>query len=108
MPETVAEKDDVEAEAFRHGKTVHFFNLLELSSVKHEELPPELQKHKGRVVVQGNAGKDESGLAAVFADAASSASHIEASKLRDATALCPGNSGEQSDAPGAFTQALLY
>eukprot|EP00959_Pyramimonas_sp_CCMP1952_P336874 7054055-Pyramimonas_sp.AAC.1 len=34
--------------------------------------------------------KDESGLAAVFADAASSASHIEASKLCDATAL-PGS-----------------
>ena len=66
MLETVAEKDDVEAEASRFGQKIHFYNLLELSSVKHEELPPELQKHKGRVVVQGNAGKDESGLAAFF------------------------------------------
>eukprot|EP00959_Pyramimonas_sp_CCMP1952_P068585 1431548-Pyramimonas_sp.AAC.1 len=47
---------------------------------------------KGRVVVQGNTGKDETGLAAIFVDAASSASHIEASKLCDATALLP-NSG---------------
>ena len=76
--------------------------------MKHEELPPEMQKFKGRVVVQGNTGKDESGLAAVFADAASSAPHIEASKLLDATALLPGNSGKQSDAPGAYTQAVLY
>eukprot|EP00959_Pyramimonas_sp_CCMP1952_P149584 3129891-Pyramimonas_sp.AAC.1 len=52
--------------------------------------------------------KDESGWAAVFADAASSASHIEASKLCDATALLPGNGGEQSDVPGARTQALFY
>eukprot|EP00959_Pyramimonas_sp_CCMP1952_P099661 2083514-Pyramimonas_sp.AAC.1 len=52
--------------------------------------------------------KDESGLAAVFADAASAASHIKASKLRDATALLPGNRGQQSDALGAYTQALLY
>ena len=41
--------------------------------------------------------KDESGLAAVFADAASSASHIEASKLCDAVALQLGYSGEQSE-----------
>ena len=52
--------------------------------------------------------KDESGLAAVFADAASSASHIEASKLCDGVSLLPGYSGQQSDAPAAFTQALLY
>eukprot|EP00959_Pyramimonas_sp_CCMP1952_P359369 7524891-Pyramimonas_sp.AAC.1 len=85
MIETVAEKDDIESQAIRTGKKVHFFNIMELSSVKHEELPPELRKFKGRVVVQGNTGKDESGLAAIFADAASSASHIEASKLCDAT-----------------------
>eukprot|EP00959_Pyramimonas_sp_CCMP1952_P262459 5487734-Pyramimonas_sp.AAC.1 len=108
MIEIVAEKDDIESQAIRAGKKVHFFNILELSSVKHEELSPELRKFKGRVVVQGNTGKDETGLAAVFADAASSASHIEASKLCDATALLPNHGGEQSDTPGAYTQALLY
>ena len=52
--------------------------------------------------------KDQTGLAAIFADAASSASHIEASKMVDAVSLCPGYTGEQSDAPAAYTQALLY
>eukprot|EP00959_Pyramimonas_sp_CCMP1952_P360395 7547109-Pyramimonas_sp.AAC.1 len=59
MRETVAEKGVVESEAIRTGKKVHFFNILELSSVKHEELPPELRKFNCRVVFQGNAGKDE-------------------------------------------------
>eukprot|EP00959_Pyramimonas_sp_CCMP1952_P039569 827772-Pyramimonas_sp.AAC.1 len=108
MIEIVAEKDNIESEAIRTGKKVHFFSMLELSSVKHEELPPELGKFKGRVVVQGNTGKDETGSAAIFADAAFSASHIEASKLCDATALLPNYGGDQSDAPGACTQALLY
>eukprot|EP00959_Pyramimonas_sp_CCMP1952_P103021 2154661-Pyramimonas_sp.AAC.1 len=52
--------------------------------------------------------KGEGGLAAVFADAASSASRIEASELCDATALLPGSGGQRSDAPGACAQALLY
>ena len=77
-------------------------------SVKHEELPPDLQKYKGRVVVHGDNMKDESGLAAVFADAASSTLHIEASKLLGAVAPLTGHGGEQSDAPGACTKALLY
>eukprot|EP00959_Pyramimonas_sp_CCMP1952_P037692 789322-Pyramimonas_sp.AAC.1 len=81
--------------------------MLELSSVKHEELLPGPRKFKGRVVVQGNAGKDETGLAAIFADAASSVSHIKAPKLCDATALLPNYGGEQSDAPGAYARALL-
>eukprot|EP00959_Pyramimonas_sp_CCMP1952_P277678 5804369-Pyramimonas_sp.AAC.1 len=72
MLETVAEKADIESQAIRTGTEVHFFNILELSSVKHAELPPNLRKFKGRVVVQGNAGKDETELAAIFADAASS------------------------------------
>eukprot|EP00959_Pyramimonas_sp_CCMP1952_P196006 4098367-Pyramimonas_sp.AAC.1 len=87
MLETVAEKADIESQAVRTG--------TKLSSVKHEELPPDLRQFKGRVVVQGNTGKYETGLAAIFADAASSASHIEASKLCDATALLPQYAGEQ-------------
>eukprot|EP00959_Pyramimonas_sp_CCMP1952_P235928 4930630-Pyramimonas_sp.AAC.1 len=59
MLETVAEEADIESQAIRNGTKVHVFNILELSSVKHEELPPDLRKVKGRVVVQGNTGKDE-------------------------------------------------
>ena len=44
----------------------------------------------------------------MFAEAASSASHIEASKLLDAISLLPGNAGQQSDAVSAYTQAKLY
>eukprot|EP00959_Pyramimonas_sp_CCMP1952_P000842 16805-Pyramimonas_sp.AAC.1 len=67
-----------------------------------------MSKFRGRVVFQGNSVKDESGLAALFAEAASSASHIEASKVIDAVPCLPGCSGQQSDAVSACTQALLY
>eukprot|EP00959_Pyramimonas_sp_CCMP1952_P295708 6185008-Pyramimonas_sp.AAC.1 len=86
---------------------MHTSNILEFSCVKHAELPPEFQD-KGRVAAQGDMMNDESGLAAAFADAASSASHTEASKLCDAMALLPGNGGGQSDAAVACIQALLY
>ena len=76
---------------------------------KHSELAHlGKSKFKGRVVFQGNNVKDETGLAALFAEAASSASHIECSKLLDAVASLPHCHGQQSDAVSAYTQALLY
>ena len=69
--DAVRERADVEAEAQRACKAAHFANALELSSVKHEELALEFSKYKGKAVVQGDNLTDESGLAAVFADAAS-------------------------------------
>eukprot|EP00959_Pyramimonas_sp_CCMP1952_P271489 5675462-Pyramimonas_sp.AAC.1 len=94
MLDAAMERDDVVRNARKENKRVHFANIMELSSVKHAELPPEFQKCNGRVVVQGDNMKNESGLATVFVDAASSASHIEASRLCDATALLPGNGGQ--------------
>eukprot|EP00959_Pyramimonas_sp_CCMP1952_P320490 6706701-Pyramimonas_sp.AAC.1 len=68
MVETVKGRADVQANARKTGKTVHFANMLELSA-----------KLKGRVADQGDSAKGESGVAAVFADAASSSSLAEAS-----------------------------
>ena len=44
---------------------------------------------------------------AVFSEQGTSASHLAAAKLLDAIAWMPGNEGEDSDATGAYTQALL-
>ena len=75
---------------------------------KHSELAHlGKSKFKGRVVFQGNNLKDETGLAALFAEAASSASHIQCSKVLDAVSCLPGCAGQQSDAVSAYTQALL-
>ena len=60
------------------------------------------------MVVQGNNVRDAEGVAAVFAELATSASLMSASKLRDLIAMLPGCRGEQSDAVQAYTQAILH
>ena len=52
--------------------------------------------------------RDEFGLAALFPEQGSGASNAAASKLLDAVSLLPGNIGEQSDAPAAYTQSEMY
>ena len=74
---------------------------------KHSELEESKRKCKGRVVFGGHRVFDEHGLAAEFPDQGSGASFLSASKLCDAVAMLPGNRGEQSDAPSAYTQAKL-
>ena len=66
------------------------------------------RKYKGRVVFRGNNVQDEYGSAAAFPEAGSGASYASASNLLDAIALFPGNVGQQSDAPAAYTQAEMY
>ena len=51
--------------------------------------------------------RDEFGLEAQFPEQGGGASFMPASKLLDAVALLPGNDGEQSDAPSAYTQSKL-
>ena len=52
--------------------------------------------------------QDEFGLAAAFPEAGSGASYGAASKLLDTVARLPGNDGQQSDAPAAYTQSEMY
>ena len=56
----------------------------------------------------GNNVRDEFGLAAAFPEMGSGASFATASKLLDAVSLLPGNYGEQSAAPSAYTQSQLF
>ena len=98
----------VVARARKEGKTIHLGRLFEIVVIKHDELPEDMKKDKGRIVFQGSNVKDQSGLSAVFAEVASSASLLEASKLLDAIAMLPGCAGQKSDAPKAYTQSLLY
>ena len=51
--------------------------------------------------------RDEYGLEAQFPEQGSGASFVTASKLLDVVAMLPGNCGEQSDAPSAYTQSKL-
>ena len=57
---------------------------------------------------EGNRVRDQDNLYAICADiGGSSASLMSGSKMVDCISLLPGNDGEQSDAPAAYTQASL-
>ena len=63
--------------------------------------------YKGRVVFGGHDVRQQEGLQVLFNDGGPGASFISASKADDAVSLEPGCSGEQADAPMAYTQAVL-
>ena len=56
----------------------------------------------------GNNVRDEFGLAAMFPEQGSGASFATASKLLDTVSLRPVCFGEQSGAPSAYTQVVLF
>ncbi len=51
--------------------------------------------------------KDEDGCDALFAEQGTSSAHMASTKFLDIIAHMPGNSGEDADAVGAYTQILL-
>ena len=102
----VAEKHDVAKRYKLKNEKVHFGTLRTLCHEKHCELPLHLRKYKGRVVFRGDIAKDEDGWYAVFSEQGTSSSHMAATKFLDAIAHAPGNSGEDSDAVGAYIQIL--
>ena len=81
--------------------------MFDLCVEQRNELAANLRNNKGRVVF-GNNVRDEYGLAAMFPEQSSGASFATASKLLDTVSLLPGCFGEQSDAPSAYTQAVLF
>jgi len=109
-PEDVTFMDDVIRTSKATGQLIHLGRLFDICVLKGSELPEGHvnRKWKGRVVFGGNNVQDEFGLAATFPEAGSGASYGAASKLLDAVANLPGNKGEQSDAPAAYTQSEMY
>ncbi len=80
---------------------------MDLCHLKHSEKSQAWWKYKGRVVFRGDQVRDEAGFYAVFSEQGTSASQMAAAKFLDALGRMPGNSGEDSDAIGAYTQVSL-
>ncbi len=81
--------------------------IFPLGGVKNSE-QAELRKYKGGVAFfQGSWITNEYGLQAEFPDQGSGASFTTASRVMDAVAMLPACSGQQSDAPQAYTQCKL-
>ena len=71
----VRNKKEMIEEARNKSRKVHLVSLMDLCRLGNSELEPQYQKHKGRVVLQGDTVKDDSGAYAVFTEQGSSASH---------------------------------
>ena len=79
----VRNKNEVIAEARNEGIKVHFASLMDLCHLRNSELECQFQKYKGRVVLQGDIVKDDSGSFEVFSEQGSSASQMTAAKMQD-------------------------
>ena len=76
----VRSKREVIDEARTKGAKVLFASLMDICHLKNAELEAKHQKCKGRVVLQGDIVKDDSGSFAVFSEQGSSASQMTAAK----------------------------
>ena len=99
----VRNKSDVNDEARKEGRKVHFASLMDLCHFKNAELETKHQKDKGRVVLRGDIVKDDSGSYAVFTEQGSSAFQMTAAKVMDIISRLPGCAGQAADAISACT-----
>ena len=77
-------------------------SLMDICHLKNAELEAKHQKYKGRVVLQGNIVKHDSGAYAVFTEQGSSASQMTAAKVMDIISRLPGCAGQAADAVSAY------
>ena len=80
---------------------------MDMCRLKNAELEAKHQKYKGRVVLQGDIAKDDSGSDAVFTEQGSSAPQMTAAKVMDIISRLPGCDGQAADAVSAYTQVKL-
>ena len=103
----VRSKSEVIDEARTKGAKVHFASLMDICHLKNAELEAKHQKYEGRVVLQGDIVKDDSGSYAVFTEQGSSASQMTAAKVMDIISRLPGCAGQAADAVSAYTQVKM-
>ena len=94
-------------EARTSGIKAHFASLMDICHLKNAELEAKHQKYKGRIVLQGDIVKDDSGSYAVFTEQGSSASQMTAAKVMDIISRLPGCNGQAADAVSAFSQVKM-
>ena len=90
----VRRKHEAIEEAHKESTTVQFATLMDICFL----MDNTFQKHKGLVVLRGDAVKDDSGSCAVFTEQGSSASHMIAVKV-----FVSDCAGGTSDAVSAYT-----
>ena len=84
----VKSKKEAIEKARKEGRTVHFATSMDLCHLKNSDLEQKFQKYNGRVVLQGDVVKDDSGSYAVFKE-------------------LPRCAGQACDAVSAYTQVKI-
>ena len=94
-------------EARTTGAKDHFASLMDICHLKNAEVEAKHQRYKGRVTLQGDIVKNDSGSYAVFTKQGSSASQMTAAKILDIISRLPGCAGQAADAVSAYTQVKM-
>ena len=102
--EKVTSKKEVFEEAQKNKNKVHFASLMDLCHLKNAELEPQIQKYKGRLVLQADIVKDDSRAHAVITEQGSSASQVTAAKVMDVISWLPDCDGQAADAMSAYSK----
>ena len=103
----VRNKSEVIDEARNKDITVKFASLVDTCQLKNAELETKHQKYKGRVVLRGNIGKDDSDSHAAFTEQGSSAPQMTAAQVMDIISRLLGCAGQAADAVSTCTQVKM-
>ena len=80
---------------------------MDICHLKNAELEPKHQKYKGRVVLQRDIVRYDSGAYAEFTEQGSSASKMTTAKVMDVIARLPRYAGQATDAVSAYTHVKM-
>ena len=94
----VQSKKEIIQEAKTERRTVNFAARMDICHLKNSELDPQTQKYKGRVVLQGDLVKDDSGSYAVFTEQGSTASQMTTENIIEVIARLPRRARQAADA----------
>ena len=104
---SVCEVSDLKEWAKQKGKKVHIAEVMEVGSIKHDELGPTLAQHKGRLVFRGDATRDENGLPAKFRELHSQPASIQIVSLVLLYGMMESMVVHIADCKKAYLQAIL-
>ena len=104
---TVCELETLKKWAKQSGEKVHMAEVMEIGSIKNDELGPTLSEHKGRLVFRGDATRDENGLPAKFRELHSQPASIQIISLVMLYGVMQNMIVNIADCKKAYLQALL-
>ena len=104
---SVSEFEELKSYARASGEEMHFAEVMEIGSIKHDELGPSLSQHKGRLVFRGDVTKNQDGLPAKFRELHSQPASILTIHLVRFYGVINNHMVSIADARKAYLQASL-